>query len=220
MLSFILCGSPKGFSRRINYQLFSLILVYICCETEYVRVFCYVSYVLEKPWREHLVDHLLSLFVCVYSLWSPVSFCCIAYRKYQVLHTRYSNCARVFSCRLRFALHTLHSTDSLSAHTVCCPLVLSFSRQFQDICAAVLTAVCPHRRPPDFSCSFENDLGPVPHSSTHTHTHTYTHTRSLSRTSHMMYRGWFSCRVRRRHQSRRGVQLEHEELEPWQGFGA
>ena len=41
---------PRVPTREINYQLFSLILVYTCCETEYVRVVCYVSFVLEKPW--------------------------------------------------------------------------------------------------------------------------------------------------------------------------
>jgi hypothetical protein len=45
-------ADDQGFSREINYQLFSLILVYIYCETEYVRVCSYVSYVLEKPWDE------------------------------------------------------------------------------------------------------------------------------------------------------------------------
>ena len=38
----------QSFSREINYQLFPLSLVYIYRETEYVRVFSYVSYVLEK----------------------------------------------------------------------------------------------------------------------------------------------------------------------------
>ena len=42
----ILCSA--SLSREINYQLFSLILVVIFYETEYVRVFCYVSYVLEN----------------------------------------------------------------------------------------------------------------------------------------------------------------------------
>ena len=43
--------SLKGFSREINYHLFSLIQVYIFCETEYMRVFCYLSYGLETPWH-------------------------------------------------------------------------------------------------------------------------------------------------------------------------
>ena len=32
-------SEDAGFCREINYQLFSLILVYIYCETEYLRVF-------------------------------------------------------------------------------------------------------------------------------------------------------------------------------------
>ena len=41
-----ICDSVvQGVSREINYQLFSLISIYIYCETEYVRVFSYVSYV-------------------------------------------------------------------------------------------------------------------------------------------------------------------------------
>ena len=44
MLVTSMCESDRrsvgqGFSREINYQLFSLVSVYIYCETEYVRVF-------------------------------------------------------------------------------------------------------------------------------------------------------------------------------------
>ena len=51
-------------SREINYQLFSLILVYIYCETEYVRVFSYVSYSIcsqcHTHGRTHTHTHVLS----------------------------------------------------------------------------------------------------------------------------------------------------------------
>lgn len=41
----------KGVPGGNNYQLFSLIVVYMCSEIEYVRVFVsFVTFVLEKPW--------------------------------------------------------------------------------------------------------------------------------------------------------------------------
>ena len=40
-------STDQKFSREINYQLFSLILVYAYCETEYVRLFCFVTFVLD-----------------------------------------------------------------------------------------------------------------------------------------------------------------------------
>ena len=48
----------KGVSRGVNYQLFSLISVFTYCEIEYARVFCFVTFVLEKHWR---MDYHLSL---------------------------------------------------------------------------------------------------------------------------------------------------------------
>ena len=40
---------PQRVFRRIYCELFSLILFYIYCETEYLRAFCFVTYVLENP---------------------------------------------------------------------------------------------------------------------------------------------------------------------------
>ena len=47
-------NTTKGVPRGINYQLFSLFFVYIHCETEYVRVFCFVTFVLETTWTIRL----------------------------------------------------------------------------------------------------------------------------------------------------------------------
>ena len=60
-----LCNDGKGFSRGFNYRLLSLISVYVYFETDFVSVFCLVTFVLEKPWVA-CVKHTRVAGVCVH----------------------------------------------------------------------------------------------------------------------------------------------------------